>query len=493
MDPGIGPGYLLTGYAYDNMGNHYTYVMEIDAAGNINWTRQYYGASSVGLNLIECSDGTGYVVAGYIADNPGSNSPNRSGYLMKIDPAGAVLWDVLYDSPKSGQDFDMAEQVIEIPGAVVQSCTTNMAFYVTGSVNLVDGSWHYQKVLSMVVDDNGTVMWQQSFSTGNPPSSYMSNAEVGVSSIYEPNQNWIYHVSNAEMVHGFIISIIDPANGTVIQRKYIADSTLSTACKLSAYQVLDKNADSVTVVGFIHDYDWSSSNPQNPTFAIDIEKSSLLPGTVHVFRIPSNGHNAFFTDWLGTPATTGFPIIHTADMAYMENGYIWLACYYKQMPTSDYDLALMRIVHANYTEACDPVISGPQHADLNYIDIPLVFRSAGIDLPVTFSESTPNYTEDSCSSGGSVPSNKPGALSVLEMGTSHGLAVYPSPASNTLHVSLQGADIQGIKVYDITGKELSVTELKHGVLNIATFQPGMYLIKVIAVDNSVYTQRFIKE
>lgn len=485
----VGPGYLLTGYAYD-AGIHKAFVLEIDGAGNINWVYTYQDPqfSSVGLHALECSDGTGYVVAGYTTELPGTNSPTRSGFIMKLSPSGAQIWNTLYDSPKSGQDYDMAEQLIEVPGSSVNGATTSLCYYVTGTVNLIDGTKNIQKVLSVMLDDNGNWVWQRSWSTGTPPSNYDQYQEVGVSSFYESNMDRILHVSNAENTHGFFVSVIDPSNGTVLAHKYIADGTLSTSCKLAAYQIHDKNTNTFAVTGFIHNYDWSSVT-HNPTFAIDIDKGSLLPSSpIHVFEIPSNGHNTFFAGWLGTPATSGYPTIHTPDMAVWSGSYIWMVCY--KQNGAVYDLAIQRMLYATYAEACDPEDYQPQYNDVGTLDIQVSFVDRLFQNSETFTDNEPSFTVDSCMPP--PPHNKPTNIAAIG-NAGKGLHVYPSPAGSSLNVELDRGAIQHISISDMAGRVIRSYEYNTQTIDVSALTPGMYLVRVITEDKQEHVRRFIKE
>lgn len=486
-------GYLLTGYAFDGP-NHVTYVMDINASGAINWVKRYHDGTSVGLYSLECSDGSGYVVAGYLADQPGSSSTNRTGYIMKINTAGNLIWNRLYDSPKSGQDYDMAEQVIEVPGSVVPNATTNLCYYVTGSVNFTytdpwNNTSHYQKVQSLMLDDNGNVTWQQAFTTGTPPmlSGFSPYTEVGVSSLYDASQNVIFLVSNAENSHGFHVSRIDPANGNVLAHKAIWDASMSTNCKLAAYQVHDKDANTLSVVGFIHNYDWSSSTPHNPTFAIDVDKGSLNPGNINVFEIPSNGHNSYFAAWLGTPATSGYPTIHTPDLSYQDGDYLWLVCYITN-PVY-YDLAIQRVTLPNYTDACDPEDYTSTYQDIETIQLVQHFTDQNIYLPISFTDNSLNPSVNECVP--QPPSSKPTSVTTIQQHSD--VFVYPSAASTTLNIAAGNSKVKHVLITDIAGRSLFAPVTSENTYDVSRLATGTYIIKITTEENEVYTERFFKK
>jgi|GEM_PF-3722856 len=483
-------GYILTGFVYANPATRHTFVMEINQFGGVNWSHIYYDMSSVGLDVIECSDGSGYIVAGFTEDM-GQNT----GYAMKIDPGGNFLWSILFDSVITGQyDFDMAEHILEVPGSAVPASPTNSCYYITGSVN--DPGSGDQKVLSLMLDDNGGIMWQQSFASSWP------ERETGVSSYYDANLNTILLVSNASNRHGFDISEIDPASGTVLNHRYFHTTTLTPICKLAAFQILEKNSDSVTIVGYVHEYPWQATAADNVLFAMDIEKSTLSPGPIHVFETNTPGYSQYFADWLGTPHIGGgggalgggSPLIHTPAVAYKDNDdNIWMVSYKQGADGGmNYDLALLKLRHSSYAGACDPFIDEPATGGGSVVPISLFFGSYRWQDVISVSETQPSYTVSRCGTrdddGESVLRRS--ATSLLN---SREMQVYPSPAKDYLSVMLPSGQIQQVSLSDISGKSWQANMTADNRLNIASLAPGVYFIKVTTGDNQVIMKQFVKE
>ncbi len=69
------------------------------------------------------------------------------------------------------------------------------------------------------------------------------------------------------------------------------------------------------------------------------------------------------------------------------------------------------------------------------------------------------------------------------------IAVYPNPASNTLHVSglSQGASMA---VFDITGRQVTPTSYADEI-NVSELHDGLYLLTITQSDGSIITRKFM--
>lgn len=525
----VSNGYLLTGY-YSINDRKFTYVMNIDNNGSLLWSKKYNDRTSVGLNLHECSDNSGYIVVGYMttSNNDLIEDPSidKEGYIMKISKGSAggaqgnIIWNLTFNTPRETEDYDMAEDIIEVPGNSIQPpqtissspSNTALCYYITGSVNLgfdqgnPPAHYYDQKVLSLMVDDNGNPLWQASYTSGMSPN-FDVYQEIGVSSLYDPNTNTIYQVSNSESSHGFYISKIDPWNGTIISHRSYRDATLNNSCKLAAYQILLKNTDSLSVVGFIHNYDWATALPYNPIFAIDVELSTLDPDSVNIFEIPSDGHNAYFSGWLGTPIAIGFPTIHTPDMALKSNNNIDLVAYIKGgvvMSSTDYDLAVFNLNHTDYTGSCYPVRNEPAITDGMTEYIFMNFSQHIFFDNINFNESQPAYDQNSCDSDGPVITEifKPTSIADSKSTKSDIWDIYPNPAKDKLFIKEKalGSISESISIMLVNSIGKTISVLYQGdaesIKNINEFSlpnvpKGIYYLNIASPSRVIHSEQLI--
>ncbi|MBI2722522.1 MAG: T9SS type A sorting domain-containing protein [Bacteroidetes bacterium] len=86
--------YFLVGYSQSYGGGDYDILlMKIDPAGTVLWTQTYGGwGNDIGRDVITTSDGN-YVIVGS-SNSPGLADQNAN--LIKIDPSGNVLWSKFY-------------------------------------------------------------------------------------------------------------------------------------------------------------------------------------------------------------------------------------------------------------------------------------------------------------------------------------------------------------------------------------------------------------
>ena len=84
-------GYVVVGYTWSfGMGSADVYVVKLDSAGNIQWTRTIGGSSTdYGWSVVQTSDG-GYAVAGTTWSYGFSGTAEV--YVVKLSATGGVLW-----------------------------------------------------------------------------------------------------------------------------------------------------------------------------------------------------------------------------------------------------------------------------------------------------------------------------------------------------------------------------------------------------------------
>jgi hypothetical protein len=86
-------GYILGGMTTFGAGDYDAYLIKTNTVGDTSWTRSYGGNSTdVGNSVQQTSDG-GYIVAGYTKSFGAGMSDV---YLIKVDPAGDIIWTKTY-------------------------------------------------------------------------------------------------------------------------------------------------------------------------------------------------------------------------------------------------------------------------------------------------------------------------------------------------------------------------------------------------------------
>ena len=101
-------GYAITGLTKSfSAGGHDVYVVKLDAAGNLQWTKTIGGPENEeGNSLIQTSDG-GYAIAGFFTRSFGSGSWGV--YFVKLDANGNLQWTKTID----GEGDDSGSSLIQ--------------------------------------------------------------------------------------------------------------------------------------------------------------------------------------------------------------------------------------------------------------------------------------------------------------------------------------------------------------------------------------------
>jgi uncharacterized delta-60 repeat protein len=100
-------GYAIAGYTSSfGAGGRDIYVVKLDSAGNVQWTKTIGGSNDdEARSIIQSSDG-GYAVAGYTIDTVSWDSDI---YIVKLDSAGNVEWTETI----GGNSWDEARSIIQ--------------------------------------------------------------------------------------------------------------------------------------------------------------------------------------------------------------------------------------------------------------------------------------------------------------------------------------------------------------------------------------------
>ena len=82
----------------------------------------------------------------------------------------------------------------------------------------------------------------------------------------------------------------------------------------------------------------------------------------------------------------------------------------------------------------------------------------------------------------------------LTMDESHALSLYPEPATNELHLLLDGnSEIVSVQVSDLRGAAVTTARYDgNGTFDVSNLAKGMYLLNV-SDGNQTFRQRFVKE
>ena len=127
-------------------------VTRIDAQGNIVW-KKYFGDNwNDGARSIIPTDDDGAIIAGFTTHNrPESRNPPSRGktllYVVRIDKDGNKVWD----------------KTLEGKGLLRIHMARSMTSTVDGGALIVGGVANSQKIYSVKIDSQGTVVWRKKY------------------------------------------------------------------------------------------------------------------------------------------------------------------------------------------------------------------------------------------------------------------------------------------------------------------------------------------
>ncbi len=155
-------GFILAGYARSadqdltgNKGAADYWVVKIDSLGELEWQRNYGGASDDFATAVLQTDDGGYMVAGGTVSFDGDVSGNHGqedAWLLRLDAIGNIVWKKCY----GGTQNDRAERIRP---------TTDGGFVVAGYSQSSNGDLTNNKgefdFWVFKINSNGTILWQK--------------------------------------------------------------------------------------------------------------------------------------------------------------------------------------------------------------------------------------------------------------------------------------------------------------------------------------------
>ena len=84
------------------------------------------------------------------------------------------------------------------------------------------------------------------------------------------------------------------------------------------------------------------------------------------------------------------------------------------------------------------------------------------------------------------------SLGTVELGGA-ALKAYPNPATTELNISLDGSNVSGVEITDVTGRVVSSQSVKSGKVNVANLSKGVYFLRVKDDKGVTRIQKFIKK
>jgi hypothetical protein len=151
-------GYVVAGRTRSFGAGYYDmYVVKLDSAGNVQWTKTIGGSSADYANsIIQSSDG-GYVVAGWTSS---FGAGGYDMYVVKLDSSGSVQWTKTI----GGSSADYANSIIQ---------SSDGGYVVAGGTESFGPGGPYFYVMKL--DSSGNVQWNKTIDLGEASSIIQSS------------------------------------------------------------------------------------------------------------------------------------------------------------------------------------------------------------------------------------------------------------------------------------------------------------------------------
>lgn len=149
-------GYIVVGLSESsdgdisqNNGKEDTWIIKLDAAGNLLWEKSFGGPELDGAGSVELTTDGGYVIAGHK-----TVVASQDFWIIKLDGTGDVMWERTYGG--SGTDRATSIQPTDDGGYIVAGRSTSS----DGDVSSNKGGNDYWVVK---LDTNGGLQWERAY------------------------------------------------------------------------------------------------------------------------------------------------------------------------------------------------------------------------------------------------------------------------------------------------------------------------------------------
>lgn len=475
-------------------GKSKVFVARIEAASGNVLDLNYYdmistNMESVGFHISftnsdangDGSANPGFVIAGTMGfcnplDTNASSCGVKEGFVLRVDMTLNEIWTTEIESIVSGNnlDYDMANHITE----------TSDGFFITGSATGEDAFSNWQQaVLAHKINFQSVKQWDKSYIFGN-------SQDVSVDAYYDTTSDEIYMLSNYSATHQFAVTVFENVTGNIVPAKtwYVTQSDLNHY-GFSLTQAANPN--NLLISGYDRSETWTNSgttyNSKTNLFVYEFEKATgAQVGFSYQYLVENDELVSDpYNFWNGQ-----MPLIYYPDISFMYEPIGIVNYYhigYKTGPdaTTDYTNANVFKTSFDKNNECDnlELIFNAIAPTLNLL--PNVDSLAGLtvtEVAFTMTNSSIVVSETDCDAG----------LAVNESKINTNLVVYPNPVKDYLHFKVD--NILSYKVYDVYGRLVKSNSLGNSQsINTESLSKGVYFIKLIGKNNTVYSSKFLKQ
>ena len=148
-------GFIVAGYMRISGTNDDIWVLKLDKDGNVQWQKVFGGPFlDQAYDVKETSDGN-YIVAGYsVTSVP---SPQRNGFIVKLDSDGNFLWSLTYGDTADDEEFR----------SLTISQESGVEYIIVTGYTKSFGAGGEDAWILKVNSSDGSIIWQKAYGTSN--------------------------------------------------------------------------------------------------------------------------------------------------------------------------------------------------------------------------------------------------------------------------------------------------------------------------------------
>ena len=468
-------GFIIVGATYPAFTNADVYVVKLNSAGALEWTKTFGGSSNdIGHYVIETAGG--YLIAGETE----SFSSSRDAFLVRTDLNGDTLWTKTY----GGTGSDIANKIEELPSGTL---------LLSGSfqVNGVNQMALVRLSISGVILGQGYISPYQ-FASPINKAAYLGNGMVGFTganpALVIADTNGTYVKTYSDFYSGRSVDAI-----LTYDQKYVSVVYDNVGGPQGSNITLTK-LDPLT-----------ASNLFTQKFSTNFDETP-----VSVVETDDRGFLILATSYTSFSSNQSLVLIKTDSLA---NNILW-SKRYSTTPTEDnFEGQLIKTTDGGFAIAASTTVNGNFS---NYDCYIIKTDSAGdsfcnqsaaiftltaatpvagtLPTPLTYSIPNTGTSVAPVISSYGIPNTICTTVGIEIHENNSPIAVYPNPATDFVTMDLdQNFSEKNISLINSLGqivfdkKNFKENQL---TIDLAGFQNGIYLAKVES-DNMVYTKKLV--
>ncbi len=484
----------VTGSVFDpSVGYNLTTIATFNATnGGFNFAK-YYNINgnypnSQGLHIIRTtldfngSPRSGFVVGGHVNNAYTVNTTSNSvGFVLRVDDALNQLFTVMVEGDITpNYDYDVVNHIVE----------TNGGYFITGgkTITTTTAPFSQQGVLAKKLNENGIMLWDQSYLLGN-------NFDNGADTFYDAVTEEIFLLANYSVSHSFGITVLDNLSGTVDYTKsWISVVPFANINGFTLNPTLD--TDNLVIHGYIRDYNMmldddlgvlTSTSVQNTPFVYEFDKATGNQVTSYTYLVPftyPTGYTDFYHFF-----NAQFPLAYYPDMALFSRAtlkHFSVGYRLRGTVTTPVDRTIEMInTGINLRNECEREDLVFTHNSISITHFSHTVSTVGVNqVNYTLIAASHNYLIETCDT----------STASISDDFIDKLMVYPNPAKEFIYINLSESKIKEYAVFDILGKQVLSKKNQENLENISinSLRKGVYLLKVIDENNAILISKFIK-